>query len=366
MRPRIFVLLLLTLGWLLVGWGAPGVIEDDQPTEPITAWHSKQLKQARPLLQAKAAIVVDDASGRVLFESHSHQRLPPASLTKIMTAIVAVDSGRLDEVVDVDVNAWKLQAETDSSVMGITPGERLTIRDLLYGLMMVSGNDAAIAIAKHLAGSEEKFVELMNAKVRELGLKDTQFRNSHGLHHPEHFTTAYDLAALTRHGMQNPIFADLANRRNYKAQGVKQVYDLYNINRFFGRFKGADGVKTGYTEEAGRCVVASATQDGHRVITVVLNSPDYPTEATWLMEYAFDFFQWQPLDLPPTAARDPSRSNGLAVRRSTLEPLASWERSWLHSFLWLDGQASGNERAGTVAFYAGSRFLRELPVVGKQ
>lgn len=237
---------------------------------------------------AEAAIIVDGESGAVLYAKSGHTRLAQASTTKIMTAIVAIENGRLEDRVTVDVDSAQLYLTTESTVMGLMPGQTVTLETLLYGLMLASGNDAAIAISKHVAGSEAKFVEMMNAKAKALGLRDTQFKNPHGLDADGHYSSAYDLAQLARYGMQNQTFHSLSNTRHWNADG----FDIWNLNKLLPVYPGADGVKPGFTDNAGRCLVGSAVKDGRRVIVTVLRSEDTTGDTKALLDYAFDNFRW--------------------------------------------------------------------------
>ena len=242
-----------------------------------------------PAIDALSAIVVDEASGAVLYSHDPRAQLPPASLTKIVTTILAIEGSDLDAWVRTDVDVATLDA--DSSLMGLLAGDCFTMRDLLYGLMLRSGNDAALAIARHVAGSDEAFVEAMNALMRRFGLTDTQFANSHGLHHETQYTTAYDLAMLTRYAMTLPAFEEIAGTHAWTATG-SQVLDWRTLNTFLSSYEGADGVKTGWTEEAGLTLVASATRDGQRVYVVLLNAPDRNTDAAALLDWAFSEHDW--------------------------------------------------------------------------
>jgi D-alanyl-D-alanine carboxypeptidase (penicillin-binding protein 5/6) len=224
----------------------------------------------------------------VLYAKSSHTRLAEASTTKIMTAIVALENGRLEDRVTVDVDSNALYWATESTVMGLMPGQTLSLETLLYGLMLPSGNDAAIAIARHVAGSEARFVEMMNAKARDLGLRDTQYKNPHGLDADGHYSSAYDLAILARYGYQNPKFFALSSARHWNADG----FDLWNVNKLLASYPGADGVKPGFTDNAGRCLVGSAVRDGHRVFVTVMRSNDTTQDARALLDYAFDSFRW--------------------------------------------------------------------------
>jgi D-alanyl-D-alanine carboxypeptidase len=212
-----------------------------------------------------------------------------ASITKIATAIVALEHGKLNDVVKVKYDPNEL---VDSTAMGCQPGEWYTLEDLLYGLMLPSGNDAALAIANHIAGSKQAFVAMMNDKVRELGLTDTHFVNPHGLDEEGHYSSAYDMAMLARYGMTtNVTFRNLAAAKYWDIHGSKN-YRIYNLNRFLQNYDYADGVKIGYTDEAGRTTVASATYEGHRVYVAFLNGGDIVNDVVPMFKYAYTNFQW--------------------------------------------------------------------------
>jgi hypothetical protein len=241
-----------------------------------------------PLPRAESAVIVDGESGALLYAKNAHTRRPQASTTKIMSAIVAIENGRLSDRVTVDVDSNQLAAATESTVMGLMPGRNVSVETLLYGMMLESGNDAAIAIAKHVGGSEARFVEMMNAKAKAMGLRDTQFKNPHGLDADGHYSSAYDLAIMSRYAMQNPTFYTLSNTRHWSGDG----FDLWNLNKLLPVYPGADGVKPGFTDAAGRCLVGSAVRDNHRVIVTVLNSADTTGDSRALLDYAFDGFRW--------------------------------------------------------------------------
>ncbi len=234
---------------------------------------------------ADLAVIMDGESGGVLYGKNAHVRTAPASLTKIMTAIVAIERGRLHERVRSEVDSRTMW---ESTVMGLTPGEVVSLEALLYGLMLPSGNDAAMAIARHIGGSDVGFVGLMNDKVRLMGLEDTEFRNSHGLDEDGHYSTVYDLAMMARFGMGSPTFYSISAARNWQGDG----YNLWNLNKLIGQYPGADGVKVGFTDNAGRCIVASATRDGRRVFVALVRSHDPVGESRMLLDWAFQNFRW--------------------------------------------------------------------------
>ena len=249
--------------------------------------------QDPPQVNAQMVAVIDEGSGQVLYAYNEHQRTPPASITKIATAIVAIEHGNLNSIVKVDYDPTELY---DSTAMGCNPGDWFTLEDLLYGLMLPSGNDAALAIANYIAGDEKTFVQMMNDKVRELGLTDTHFVNPHGLHDDDHYTSAYDIAMLARYGMMtSATFRHLAAATYWDVHGSKS-YRIFNLNRLLSgdtRYPLADGVKIGYTEQAGRTTVASATKNGHRVYVAALHVGDTVGDIVPLFEWVWNNFEWQ-------------------------------------------------------------------------
>lgn len=241
-----------------------------------------------PRLSARAAVLIDAETATVLTERNGHRRIAPASTTKIMTAIVALERGRLDDVATVSKRA----ARINGSSMGLRAGQQFRLGDLLVGLMLRSGNDAAVAIAEHVGGTVEGFVEEMNRKAIEVGATATHFVNPHGLDHPNHYTTAYDLAVITRYAMRNPEFARLVAMREASVVELDRPreWKLRNTNRLLFSYADADGVKTGTTGRAGNCLVASATRGDQRLIAVVMNAGDRWRDAQALLDWGFDRF----------------------------------------------------------------------------
>ena len=239
-----------------------------------------------PKISASAAIVLDTVSGRILYEKNAHSRRAMASTTKIMTAIVAIENGNLDDKVKVSKRA----ASIGGSVINLQAGEDLSLKELLYGMLIKSGNDAAIAVAEHIGGSVEDFVKTMNKKAKDLGLKDTAFKNPHGLDATGHYSTAYELAKITRYALKNPVFSKMAGTQSMHITNR----DLYTTNEMLSIYPGADGVKTGYTGKAGRCLVTSATKEGWRIISVVLNCPSRSARAQSskdILDFAFSNYK---------------------------------------------------------------------------
>jgi len=239
-----------------------------------------------PEITGLSAAIVEEPCGALVYAANAHQQLPPASLTKIATALVVEERANLDDVVTVTVNGPELSAETDATVMGIEPGQRLTVRDILHGLLLMSGNDAAIQLARYVSGDVGAFVALMNQKTGQLGLKDTQFTNPHGLDDPGLYTSAYDMAMLGRELLRRPELAEIVRKQAY--QPAWDGPALRNLNLFLGQYPGALGIKTGFTDEAGQTIVAAAERDGRRLIVAVLKSGDLYVDAGALLDWAFE------------------------------------------------------------------------------
>lgn len=241
----------------------------------------------KPILNCHSAVLIDQTSGRILYGKNEAKLLAMASTTKIMTAIVAIEQGKLNDVVTVSKKA----AAVSGSTAGLANGEKIKLEELLYGLMLRSGNDAAIAIAEHIAGSVENFSKLMTYKAIELGAYSTNFVSPHGLDDEKHFTTAYDLAKITSYCMKNKLFKTIVGTRSISSGITGNFNRSYsNINKFLFSFQNADGVKTGFTGNAGKCLVASASIQNERLISVILNSSNRFAEASKLINYGLQNF----------------------------------------------------------------------------
>lgn len=241
---------------------------------------------------AAAAVLMDAKTGEVLYARNPDEPLPPASVTKILTALVILERGRLSDTVVVSQEA----AGVGGYQLGLRRGQQLSLEDLLAATLIRSANDAAVAAAEHVGHGLAGFVALMNAKAEELGMQRSHFANPHGLDEPGHFTTARDMAVLTRVALDHPAFARLVRMRemsvtiwNPGRRGpVARARLILSHNKLLGRVDGADGVKTGYTGGAGRCLVASASRGYQRMIAVLLNDPQRWSDAASLLEYGFE------------------------------------------------------------------------------
>lgn len=235
----------------------------------------------RPVINASALYLVELKSGRVLLEKNATRRLPPASLTKIMTALVALDAAPLQEVVKIDNRAI-----VHPSSYNFRPGEEFLLRDLVAAMLVASANDACEAVAWYIGGNDKQFVAMMNERARRLGLKDTHFTNPCGFDAPRHYSTAADLAKLTERALQEPIFSMMVRtlvRDIATVDGTRQM-SLHSTNELLVD-PDVNGVKTGYTSKAGRCLIASMFKDGHRLLLVALNLMDQWEQASRLLRY---------------------------------------------------------------------------------
>ncbi|MBO4950446.1 MAG: D-alanyl-D-alanine carboxypeptidase [Clostridia bacterium] len=234
---------------------------------------------------AKAAVIIDAASGAVLYDKNASVRLPMASTTKIMTALAVIENSSPEDVITVSLSA----AGVEGSSIYLAAGEKITVLDLLYGLMLESGNDAATALAEGVFGSVQACVDTMNEMCRGMGLVDTHFENPHGLDNKNHYTTAYELAVITREAMKNDLFRELVSAKSYVTGGEKSRY-FSNHNRLLRSYPRAIGVKTGYTSKSGRCLVTATSENGEEYIAVTLcDSLDWEDHKN-MHSFAFDTF----------------------------------------------------------------------------
>ncbi len=239
-----------------------------------------------PTTIAAAVVLIDARSGRVLYARDAHRRLPPASTTKMMTAILAAEALPLDALVPISLRASQ---ERSGAAIGVQRGEWWTVDDLLHAMLIHSANDAAVALAEAVSGSVSAFAVRMNARALALGARDTHFVTPNGRFHPQHVSSAYDLALIARAALANPVVARIVSLRTWtllRPHAAPRM--LINTNRLLWRVRGADGVKTGWIGESGPCLVASATREHRRLIAVLLNAPHVFTDAAALLEWGFN------------------------------------------------------------------------------
>ena len=233
---------------------------------------------------AAAAALIEANSGKLLLSGNSNSRLPMASTTKTMTALVVIENCDLDETVEVTADA----AGTEGSSMYLSCGEKLSVRDLLYGLMLLSGNDAAVALAVHVGGTVESFVRIMNDRAAKLGLTNTHFVTPNGLHDAEHYTTAYELALIGAEALKNETFRQIVSTQYYTAETGDRVRTMKNKNALLWDYGNAVGIKTGYTSAAGRCLLFAAERDGMLLVGAVLNCRPMFDVAPEMLNFGFE------------------------------------------------------------------------------
>lgn len=348
---------------------------------------------AAPDPVGEAVLLLDAQTGQVLFVKNAGKRMYPASTTKIITALVALEKSSPGEMVKVSKRA----AEVGGTRVGLQPGEQIKMEDLLYIMMLNSANDAAVAIAEHVGGSVEGFAKLMNARARQIGARNTHFVNPHGMPDENHYTTARDLALIAREAMQNAEFRRIVQTVSYKVERKKnmdpdvlqrveeleRVYgpvqeDFFNQNRllwhnYYG-YKGANGVKTGYTSEAGQCLVASAERQGRELIAVVLKSQgaNLWTDAAMLLDYGFNQFARLELIRPGEIIADAGVRYG--TERAVLETAGymyynfpAGEEPRVERRVELKREAvaplEAGERLGDLVLEANGKVLGRVPLV---
>ena len=252
------------------------------------------LAGTEPKVKALGAVLMEAESGRVLWEKNAEAPLPNASTTKIMTCLIALESGMLDDTVTVSPNA----ASKPETRMGLSAGEKIKLRDLLYPMMLESANDAAVAVAEHIAGSEEEFCDMMDERAIEIGATDTDFETANGLDRDGHHSTAMDMARITAYALENEDFREIISAPSATVKSDRRTYTVANKDRLLKEYDGAIGVKTGFTGLAGQCFVGAAKRDGMMLISVVLGSGwgSSGKERKWidtknLLNYGFENFE---------------------------------------------------------------------------
>lgn len=355
-------------GAAAAGWSVPSL-----PPPPLDV---PAREPSGPDVTADAAVLIDAATGRVLWARNADEPRHPASTTKMMTALVALELGRPDQQVKVGRDA----AGTPGSSAGISAGERYTLAQLLRGLLLRSGNDAAVAIAEAVSGSVPAFVARMNAKARALGLQDTHFVNPHGLTDPLHRSSAFDLALIARAGLRVPAFAALVDSAEAQMAGETSLgqeirRDIHNTNRLLLAYDWVDGVKTGTTSAAGSCLVASGTRGGMQLIAVVLHSDDRWGDALRMLQWGFSHFSPRlaaargqgVAPVPVLGARD-RRARVEAVAARALEaPVGLDEWPWLTERRRLaahvEAPVRAGQRLGTLTLLLAGRPLGSVPLL---
>ena len=269
---------------------ADDIDEELEDMELSKSIETASVVENEPNINARIAVAYDRKSGKVIYGKNENKRTAMASTTKIMTAIVLIENADLDQTITVSAKA----AGTGGSRLGLKHNDKITMKDLLYGLMLKSGNDAAVAIAENVGGSIEKFADLMNEEAKKIGLDNTHYVTPHGLDNPEHYTTAYELAKLADYALKNEIFAKVVNTKNYTVTINGYPKNITNTNELLGYLDGVNGVKTGFTNNAGRCLVTSVNRNEFEIITVVLQADTKKirtTDSISLIEYVYKNYE---------------------------------------------------------------------------
>ncbi|QPA29905.1 D-alanyl-D-alanine carboxypeptidase family protein [Thermaerobacillus caldiproteolyticus] len=324
-------------------------------------------------VSAQSAILMEQHSGRVLFEKDAHTKRRIASITKIMTAILAIESGKMDETVTVSSRAVR----AEGSSVYLKEGEKIKLRDLVYGLMLRSGNDAAIAIAEYVGGSVEGFVFLMNQKAAEIGMRDTEFANPHGLDDAEnHYSTAYDMALLMQYAMQNKEFRKIAGTKVYRAPNPGEKWDRVwrNKNKLLTKlYEYCTGGKTGYTKRAKRTLVTTASKDGLDLIAVTLDAPDDWNDHIAMYEYGFEDYVIAKVDDKRmiNKIKDDFYHNKIRVSRDLMYPVTEEEMKQLHVKIqlikpkkeWKKDERDIPDVVGKAVLYLDDEAVDEVPIL---
>jgi D-alanyl-D-alanine carboxypeptidase len=280
-----------------------------------------EIVPAPPAIDASAAFLVQAQSGAVLYEKNAFEARPPASLTKMVTALVVAERCGMDDVATVSAHA----AVTGGSGIGLAEGEKITVGELLKALLLPSANDAAVCLAEHVAGSEAAFADLMNAKAADLGAVNTHFANPSGLTQEGHYSCARDLAVFGLAVRLQPTLAEIVRRRSATVcwcGGRSEA--VANLNRLLARCEGCDGVKTGYTTPAGRCLAASAQRDGYSLMCVVLKSPDSWRESEALLNWGFAQAPVAVIEVQNPLATEPARIPSAIVQSRLHVPVGEF------------------------------------------
>lgn len=334
-------------------------------------------------LNSRIAVAFDRESKRVIWGKDENKKTAMASTTKIMTAIVIIENSNLNDIVEVSQKA----AGTGGSRLGLKKGDKVSIRDLLYGLMLRSGNDAAVALAEFVGGSIENFAELMNNKAEELGLKCTHFVTPHGLDDPNHYTTATELAKLADYALNNETFSNIVSTKNCTITINGYPKNINNTNELLGNFPGVYGVKTGFTNNAGRCLVTAVKNDRFNIITIVLQADtkkDRTADSVKLIKFVFNNYErvnveeivndefniWKEINIKRININK-SKDNNIIVRKSELINKSIMIKKsdinnikiTINAIYEHEAPVYNNTKLGEIKIFVGNELLDSLDIV---
>ena len=349
------------------------VIEENEKQEIEAAASS----DTKPTINSRRYAIYDRLSGRCIYGKDENKQTAMASTTKIMTSIIVVENCKLSDTVTITSKA----AGTGGSRLGLHTDDKITVNDLLYGLMLRSGNDAAVALAIHTSGSEKEFPKLMNQKAEELGLKDTHFVTPHGLDNPEHYTTAYELAKITDYALKNETIAKIVKTKTATININGSPMQINNTNELLGNVDGVYGVKTGFTNNAGRCLVTSVKRGDMDLIIVVLGADtrkDRARDSIKLIEYAYkrfytvnveeiintEFEMWKQINQNRIYVDKSANSLELKLDEIPIKRLATdcEPTIEINAVSFLETPVLENERIGTITVKVGDELIEEIEI----
>lgn len=320
-------------------------------------------------ISAKHAMLLESQSGDIIYEKNAYSRAPMASTTKIMTAIVVLENSDINKTVIIDERSVGIEG----SSIYLKVGERLTVKELLYALMLESANDAATALAYYIGGSIENFASMMNETAMHIGVSSTHFTNPHGLDDEEHYTTAYDLAKIACYAMKNDTFREIVSTKTKKIPLDESSYRLLvNHNKLLRYYDGAIGIKTGFTKKCGRCLVSCANIDGVELVCVTLNAPNDWSDHKHLLNYGFE--KYESINLADKndysislSCVNGSKSNVLCSNKENLrvtlkKGLKSDIRAVLETDKFLFAPIKKNDCVGRIVYYLGNKEIASLPL----
>lgn len=315
-------------------------------------------------VSAYSAIAIDSGSGTVFYEKNAYEERPMASTTKIMTCLIACESDNLDKTVTI---SREMLAGIEGSMLYLNEGDKITLLDLIKGAMLASGNDAANAIAFTIGGSVEGFVELMNSRARQIGMKNTVFVTPSGLDEGNHHSTAYDMALLSSVAVENKVFLSICSKsaEEITVSGVKQK--IYNHNRLLSSDKGFVGVKTGFTEKAGRCLISAYRYKGNTVIAVTLNAPDDWQDHARLVEYSKKKYKTHAstadYEIPLVGSGENKKV--LCCAKYSVTCLGDIEaRAYYYPFIY--SPVSSGDRVGSLRLYSNGKLIKTVDITVKE
>lgn len=336
----------------------------------ITSFCTVSAESPVPSVSAQSAAVIEMQTGKVLFEKNAYEKRPIASTTKIMTTLLTLESGDLDEPFTVDPAAIKVEG----SSMGLQEGDTVTKRNLCYGMLLPSGNDAANSAAIKLAGSFEAFSEMMNKKAQDIGMSSTYFVTPSGLDAKGHGSSAYDMALLAREAMKNPDFREICSQQTAKLSYGNPPYDrwLKNTNKLLGMYDGCIGIKTGFTDDAGRCLVSAAERNGITLIAVTLKAPSDWEDHKAMLDYGFSKLSLVSPQLPGDFTSVPmvggeENNADISFDRNVMIPVTEEDKDKLTYKIicepFMYAPLKSGDQAGRIEIYYDNSKVFEIPIV---